>query len=125
MVDVQETLIDKELERVETEINEEENSNKDKIEQNTADLTDFKPYINYLHQLGFKMARIEVDELLLDELNSNLLKIIEKRLPSLTNVAGNSPELAYLSVLGLILMTSKKQQETTNKEQKGVIVDVK
>ena len=90
MVEVEINEIEQELQNLETQTEEE--VKKEEKEQETADLSDFKPYINYLHQFGFKLANLEPEESIIQEMNETLIKIIEKRIPKIAGFAQNTPE---------------------------------
>jgi hypothetical protein len=71
-----------------------------------------------LHNLAFKIARLEPEQEALSSLDDSLIKILEKRVPKIAQFAENSPEITYLTTWAFILMTAPKGEYIEVKEKK-------
>jgi uncharacterized FlaG/YvyC family protein len=116
--------------KIEKPKEETQSEEKPKQEEPTqkVDLSEIKPIVNHIHKTIFKIANKKIDHEVLDELDSSLVKILEKRMPKVAGLVSSSPEITYFMLMGTAVFFTPQEEETQSFEMpqsiEGQVVEV-
>lgn len=121
-MEVDKSLIDKELTEVQTqevkEIKDLKKEQENEIRQDLGDISQLMPIVENLHDLALnKVLNMEVEQDTIKELSNCFIEILDKYLPKMDWVGKYSPEIAYLGLLGVAYLKSTQNKIKKEDEQ--------